>query len=211
VLGVTTYINYDEEHYPGAPEGFLLKDQAEGIHIYTNPNALPLGFAYDCYTNLWRTPAKPNTLGSIMAQAVILRATEMDSMQDILQPLRDRKPLPWRDALKERALQSCYDICATPGGLSAKIDLDSEKLVFFSIQFDKGWTASVNGFASEIYEVNLGMMALRVPAGQANEIVLSYRPRGLREGVWASLSGTLTLAGYCVLCKRREKRKCMAG
>lgn len=207
VLGVATYYNYDEEHYPGAPEGFVYAGKVGEVSVYHNPNALPLGFAYDYYTSLWKSPVKPATVGRYMAQAAVLRPAEIEELKDILEPLWEREILPWQEAIQKTAAQACYDVVATPKGLTAKIDLEREKLVFFSVQYDKGWSATINGEPAKLYNVNLGMMGLRVPAGEASEIVLTYRSRGLREGIYISLFGLLTLVGYCALARRNAGRK----
>jgi len=207
VLGVAYYYNYDEEHYPGAPEGFIPIDQVGEVTVYENPNALPLGFAYDYFTSYWRSHPNRDNIGALMAQAVILGGAEVDELRDILEPIWDIELLPWQEAVKERAAQGCYDVVANPGGLTAKIDLDREKLVFFSIQFDRGWSATVNGLPAELLNVNMGLMGLRVPAGEANEIALTYRPRGLREGMWVSLGGVLLFMCYCAVMRRPNKKR----
>ncbi len=205
LLGVKTYYNYDEEHYPGAPEGFVYAGKEGDVSVYENPYALPLGFAYDCFTNVYHHNLQPPAAGPVMLQAVMLDGEGMDALGDILQPLWERAEISWQEAAKQRAAQACYDVIATPRGLSAKIDLPSEKLVFFSAQFDKGWSAAVNGVPTKIHNVNMGMIGLRVPAGQGNEIVLTYFPRGLREGALASAAGLLVFAGYVWLAKRRRR------
>ena len=207
VLGVAYYYNYDEERYPGAPEGFVRTGRVGEVTVYENPNALPLGFAYDHYASLWSSPIHPGTVGTYMAHAVVLANQEEAQLSDILEPVLDRELIPWQEAVKERAAQACYDVLATPAGLTAKIDLDRERLVFFSVQFDRGWSATVNGSPAHLYNVNLGMMGLRVPAGEGTEIVLTYFPRGLREGIGASLVGVLVLAGYCAIARRQQKKR----
>jgi len=207
VLGVAYYYNYDEERYPGAPEGFVPVGQVGEVTVYQNPHVLPLGFAYDYFTSYWRGGINPDTMGTFMAQAVILGNAELEKLRDILEPLWEQERLPWQEAVKERAAQACYDVVANPGGLTAKIDLDREKLVFFSVQFDRGWSATVNGLPAELLNVNMGLMGLRVPAGEANEIVLTYRPRGLREGIFVSLGGVLLFVGYCAVMRRQNKKR----
>ena len=50
-------------------------------------------------------------------------------------------------------------------GFTARVTRDRENLVFFSVPYDKGWTAYVNGREVEIEEVNAGFMAVKVGAG----------------------------------------------
>ncbi len=207
LLGVKYYYNYDEAHYPGAPEGFVRTGQVGSVTVYENPRALPLGFAYDCYATQWDSPVTFDYLSEIMAQGVVLRREDAEELKDVLEPLWERPMIDWRKAVLERGAQACYDVEMTPGGLTAKIDLERERFVFFSVQYDKGWSAKVDGEPVKLYNANLGMLGLRVPAGQGSEIVLTYRPRGLREGAAASVLGVLVLVGYCLLMRRMERER----
>jgi hypothetical protein len=203
LLGVRTFYNYDEDHYPGAPEGFVYAGKSGEVSVYENPFALPLGFAYDRFTNLWHQNLTPVNIGQVMLQGVVLDSSGMDALSDLLEPLWEQPSVPWQEAAAHRAAMACYDVEATPRGLTAKIDLPRERLVYFSVQYDRGWSATVNGAPATLYNVNLGCIGLRVPAGQGNEIVLRYFPRGLREGAWISAGAALTLALYLLWGRRR--------
>jgi hypothetical protein len=56
-----------------------------------------------------------------------------------------------------------------------------------------GWTATVDGEATELLTVNAAFRGLLVPAGH-HEIVLAYRPRTTRIGLGLSLLATVALA-----------------
>ena len=80
--------------------------------------------------------------------------------------------------------------------------------MFFSVPYDDGFTAYVNGQEAEILRVDNGMMAVLCPAGWSN-IDFVYSPAGL------SLSRTVTLIAIPVwliytgwfFWKRRKSRK----
>ena len=61
--------------------------------------------------------------------------------------------------------------------------------MFFSIPYDDGWTATVNGKPAEIEKVNIGFMAVKVSGHEKSEIKFSYRTPLLREGVILSCIG----------------------
>ena len=48
----------------------------------------------------------------------------------------------------------------TNSGFHAEIDLTRENLVFFSVPYDDGFTAYVNGEQADIVEVDEGLMAV---------------------------------------------------
>ena len=206
LLGVRTYYNYDPEHYQGAPEGFAAAGQVGTTAVYHSESALPLGFAYDCYTTLAHVIPTPDTMASIMLRSVILRDADLDALRDRLphaSELPGRENLPWREAAALRAAEGCYDVAATPRGLTAKIDLAQDRLVCFTTSYDEGWSATVDGQPATLYTVNLGMLGVWVPAGQGIDIVLTYWPRGLTAGL---LTSALACAawGAIMLCRRRR-------
>ncbi|MDR3051582.1 MAG: YfhO family protein [Oscillospiraceae bacterium] len=206
LLGVQTYYNYDEEHFPGAPDGFVYTGKVGEVSVYENPNALPLGFAYDRYINTDHYPVDQNNFSELMLSAAVMRNHMLYGLWDVMTEVEKGEPLPtWQEAAAQRKAQGCYDISATPGGLTAKIDLDKEKLVCFTVQYDKGWSATVNGQAVSVYRVNMGMIGLRVPEGRANQIALTFRVRGLRQGIWVSVGAALLLLGICLYLRRRRR------
>ena len=53
----------------------------------------------------------------------------------------------------------------TNSGFHAEITLDTANLVFFSVPYDDGFTATVNGREADILRVDEGLMAVLCPAG----------------------------------------------
>lgn len=101
---------------------------------------------------------------------------------------------------EERAAESCKDFKYTNKGFEAKIDLSRDNLVFFSVPYDEGWSATVNGQPVEIERVNVGFMAVKVPAGENNEIVFNYMTPGLKLGMMASAISASAFVIYIITC-----------
>ena len=85
------------------------------------------------------------------------------------------------------------------------IDLKAVKLLFFSIPYDKGWAATVDGKPAEIQLIDFGLMGLLLESGE-HTIELKFRPRFFTAGAIAS---TASLLGYILLifvpaCLRRR-------
>lgn len=207
LLGVKTYYNYDEAHYPGAPEGFVYVGREGAVSVYENQHVLPIGFAYDAYTTVGHAPLAAADLPGVMLQAVVFNGREDQSLYEVLTPLweMEDQPATWQEAAAQRASAACYDVMMTPKGLTAKIDLEQEKLVFFSVQYDAGWSATINGEPAKLYGINLGFIGMRVPAGQGQEIVLSYRVRGLGLGIGVSAASVILLCGYVWWMGRKRR------
>ena len=95
-------------------------------------------------------------------------------------------------------------------GFTATISLEQENLVFFSVPYEKGWSATVNGQATEIVQANVGFMAVVCPAGEENVIRFSYMTPGLIQGLWITIGSILLFVLYMVLMRifdRRMRRK----
>ena len=57
--------------------------------------------------------------------------------------------------------------------IEGQITLHKNKLLFFSIPYEKGWTVKVDGKKEALFVTNFGFMGLTLPAGN-HTIVLSY-------------------------------------
>ncbi len=207
LLGVTTYYNYDEQNFPGAPEGFEYQGQEGDVSVYHNPYALPIGFGYDSFLDLDEWDVNQENFGTLALNYAIMKHYWADGgLWDVMDSVPPGTPmLSWQEAAKQRQQYGCYDVRMTPSGLTAKIDLDRPMLVGFTIQYDKGWSAKVNGEPAKIRLANMGMMAIYMTAGQATEIELTFRPRGLHAGIAVSAAAMVVWVGYMLVTRRRKR------
>ena len=72
--------------------------------------------------------------------------------------------------------------------------------VVYTLPFDKGWQATVNGKNAKIRRIQKGLMAVDVPKGRGT-IRLSFTPQGLKEGNLLSLLGLGLFICYNVITK----------
>ena len=109
----------------------------------------------------------------------------------------------YQDCLDRRSM-SCSSFSYDNGGFSATFTGDRERLVFFSVPYEGGWSATVNGEPAVIEKVNVGFMAVLVPAG-TSEIRFTYRTPGLPLGAAVTLAGVLILLLYLRLARRFDR------
>lgn len=81
-------------------------------------------------------------------------------------------------------------------GFKAKTVRDHVTYAFFSVPYDDGWRAYVNGGAVDIMKVN-GMMAIRLECGE-NDICFEYDIPGFRMGIVISMIAVLLFVIYLV-------------
>lgn len=79
--------------------------------------------------------------------------------------------------------------------------------MFFSVPYDEGWSATVNGQPAQIEKVDIGFMAVRAPAGDST-IRFTYRTPGLGVGLLASGISLAVLAGYLLLSHQLAPAAC---
>ncbi len=103
----------------------------------------------------------------------------------------------YKDAL-HLAESSAVSFETTKKGFNAVVEREQENLVFFSVPYDKGWTATVNGEKAEIVKANIGFMAVKVPAG-VSEISFSYTTPYLYVGLFASAVCLAVLIVYVII------------
>jgi hypothetical protein len=83
-------------------------------------------------------------------------------------------------------------------GFTATVSRDKANLVFFSIPYDEGWSATVNGKPVEIEKVNVGFMAVEVPEGEST-IRFNYETPGLITGLGVTLCAALIFLIYFII------------
>ena len=78
--------------------------------------------------------------------------------------------------------------------------------MFFSVPYEAGWSATVNGEEAQVEKVDIGFMAVRVPAG-ACEIRFDYMTPGLLPGLAVSGGAILVLLAYWLFFRSRSAKR----
>ncbi|MDR2908453.1 MAG: YfhO family protein [Oscillospiraceae bacterium] len=196
---------------PGEPpvEGFAFHSEQPGFNLYENQNYIPMGYGYENYVLREDIEKEDARNAHLMLKAVILE--DWDSVERCAQGLdwldiQDRVDYGLQamgeDAAQRRA-QSCYYFAHDSRGFTARSNLEKDTLMFFSVPWDKGWSASVNGAPVKIERVNVGFMAVSVPAGES-EIRFDYFTPGLKEG---AVITAVSLAAFLIYLRLFGKNK----
>ncbi len=204
------FADQDAEEAPDLP-GFEKVDNQLGHDIYENQYFVPMGFAYDYYIDdtAFETCTESKR-SNLLMQALYLTDEQIAEYGDILEPLPNSA---FPDLTREQYLEDCLDrrsmSCDTfeidNRGFTATANLDRENLMFFSVPYDDGWSATVNGEPVEIEQVSIGFMAVKVPAGPC-EIRFEYVAPGLIPGLGVTGASILVLAAYLLWVRRSKKR-----
>lgn len=206
-----SFIN-EETKETEMPDYSYLKTDG-GYYIYENENYIPYGFSYDYYMSYefcdgYNESSRP----ALMLKAMLLTDKQiekyghlMENVEDI--PLATNQEEYTTLSLSEDAMRiDCKNLRQTSAsyfkydnkGFSAKVERDKESLVFFSVPYDKGWSATVNGKKAEIEKVNAGFMAVKVPEGES-EIRFNYLTPGLLSGIQITTIASVVFIIYAII------------
>ena len=89
-------------------------------------------------------------------------------------------------------------------GVVGSYDTDEEKDLVFTIPYDPGWSARVNGEDVELTSYKDGFLKIHLQAGHS-EISLSYRPMGFDTGVLITTEG-IVLAAIILIFPLKKKK-----
>ena len=81
-----------------------------------------------------------------------------------------------------------------------------DELVFFSVPWEAGWSATVNGEEAIIEKVNVGFMAVRVPANTESTIRFNYTTPGLKAGALITVGFLLLFVAYLILMRKWDQK-----
>lgn len=102
--------------------------------------------------------------------------------------------------LKEQPVSTTTDLNTVKTNYRAEKDTS----LFFTIPYDKGWSATLNGEPVTLKRAQNGFMKLDVKKGEGN-VVLTFIPNGLKEGGIAFISGIILFVCYNFLSRKRQR------
>lgn len=199
-----------------ADEGWTYAGDQDGYSLYRNENYVPMGFTYDYFITEDTYESSIKSLRSnLLLRTLVLTDEDAARYGQYLTELPESQ---LDDLYYDTYVQDCADRRAhscsvfqmNNAGFHAEIALEKENLVFFSVPYDDGFTAYVNGMQTDILKVNEGLMAVLCPAG-TDSIDFVYQAAGLsasRVVTAAAIPVWLVYTGYFVWRRRRRAGTC---
>ena len=201
--------------------GFEYLKTSGNYYVYENQNYVPYGFSYDYYMSYKFCDDYSESLRSqLMLKAILLTDDQIEKYGDYMTNVEELRyqssyddsivSLNFNDnsisvdaaALRQTAAE---EFKVDNKGFSARVTRDKKSLVFFSVPYDKGWTATVNGKAVNVEKVNAGFMAIAVDEG-VSWIRFDYQNPGLALGVSVTLGAAIIFIIYMIVSSYYKKR-----
>lgn len=204
--------------------GFV-PDSVQGHQvIYKNEHFIPMGFTYDYYININRIGA-----GSSDGSDTYISHEETERRERLLLKgiwLDDQQCMKYMDRLsvlpkeleedtsleayeqdcRNRASSAAYEFTPDKNGFTSKIKVDKAELVFYSVPYDEGWTAYVDGQKVDIEKVFAGLCAVPVDEGD-HTIRFDYKVTWLKEGLIITCVSSGALVVYALACMLLARKK----
>ncbi len=202
--------------------GFAYYSTESGYDIYLNENYIPMGFTYDYYIDKeTMSQYTESRRVDLMLKALYIEDKDINELSKYLTDVTyeyrlGKTPVGTTtvyfnedeltaDCAARRAT-AAHSFKTSSSGFTAEINMERENLVFFSVPYHDGFTATVNGKSAKIYRVNEGFMAVVAPEG-ACTIEFTFKTPGLTVGLIVSILSIVLIAIYlgAVIIKRKLK------
>jgi uncharacterized membrane protein YfhO len=213
LLQIFGNVHYNLSKTPFPPQALLLNDSINklgDVYVYKHKFTLPFGYTYSHYMPRHAFDSLPFKDVALL-KAVIVEDADT-AKYAALQPFpASRLPANYllddlaadTDSLKKEAFHITY---FSQNNIKGDITVRNDKLLFFTIPFDKDWKAFDNGVPVTMEQVNVGFSGLLLTAGDHN-IELRFEPALFSLSCiisWGSLLLTGALIGGCWWRKRKK-------
>ncbi len=203
----------DDNDEPLMPNYEYVKTDG-GYYIYENKNYIPYGFSYNYYMSYDFCDAySKESRAALMLKAMLLTDEQIEKYGDILENIEvlETPPFGFEEegttlTISDTAMEYDSSVLRETAADSFKIDnhgftatvtRDRDNLVFFSVPYDEGFKAYVNGKEVEIEKVNAGFMAVKVEEG-ISTIRFEYQTPGLIDGLYITGGAFALLVIYII-------------
>ena len=193
-------LHYVAKYEDEIPKSFTFFKKENGYKIYKNKNFLNMGFVLNNYVEKEKfSKLNKESKNKLLMNSVVLSKEQIEKYEDILTPTtKEILKLGPEDLIENLRKNSCTNFKKTSYGFSAKINLEKDSLLVFTVPFEEGFSATVNNENVEIENVNSGLMAVKVKKGK-NKIKFKYETPGLRLGFYIFLLSFFFLVLYLTI------------
>ena len=200
----------EDEWTEKALPGWQRSGETAAYAIYENENWVPMGFTYDYYVTADQLDRVSETeRAQILCRALLLNEDQVSAFDTLLQPLPDeeltnRSEDAYAADCAARRAGAVAEFTATDTGFTAHTNYDTDELVFFSVPYDDGFTATVNGAPAGVEKVDDGLMAVYAPAGE-NEIEFTYHTPGLKLAAGINAAALVLYGVYLAVLRKKSR------
>ena len=181
------------------------------VRVYQNKYFLPLGYTYNKYIKeSVFTKLSNDQKDYTSLRACIVKDEDVSKIGGLQEfQLKDTVAVfsfalykEYTDELKKETL-SLTEIGET--AIKGKIETSEDKMVYFSIPYDAGWSIKVDGKPTDKFVLSAGMTGVMVKKG-AHTLEMTYELRFFKKGVYLSVIGLLLFGGLWFFTRSRKQK-----
>ncbi len=182
------------------------------VKVYKNKFALPFGFTYNkIISEIEFKKLSPSQKDFCILRACVVPELDKSSfsglpyfaLADTMAPFTfDSYAAYINDLQKDKFVITKF----SENHITGKVTTPQSKALFFSIPFDEGWKATVNGTDVRLYRLNCGLTGLATVNGN-NEVTLHFTPRYKKAGGLISIFSIFIFVGLIALTYFRSCSK----
>ena len=205
LLGGKYYVSYNSNS-----KNIVYEVNSGNTKLYVSEGkAVPIGVALDYYiyaNELYKLPQKWR-VKALMNSSVIIPSDEkyvVNAMRHI-----DVKTINFNESidnlLSKLEKNAVKNFSRDGNGFSCNTDFETDRVVFFSVPNDEGWTARIDGEKTNIIDSS-GLMLINVPKGN-HTIEFTFYTVGLNMGIVISIISWISFVGllFAVYCRKSKE------
>ena len=201
LLQIFGNVRYNLSKTPLPPQALLLNDsinKINDVYIYKTKFTLPFGYTYSHY--LPRSAFDSLSFKDVaLLEAVVIEDADTAgyaALQRLPHPIaQDQYSFENLaadvDSLSQETFQMTY---FSQNKIQGNITLQKDKLLFFTIPFDKGWKVFDNDAPLTMQQVNIGFSGVLLGAG-THRLELRFESPVFRTGIIVSIISLLLAVG----------------
>jgi len=210
LLGGKYYLSFEEP-----ASGLVDTYETDLGNVYlVEREACPIGFAVDSYITMDQLMSLDvNQRAIALLDSAVIE--EEDLTEEVKSDLSCNKAsdIDFDKSISEYVVEHTYGsvlgFTKDGHGMSCVTGYEEDTYVYFSVPYDTGWTATVDGEKIDII-VSGGMMLVKVPAG-THELKFSYCTPGYKLGLAITAISWMIYLGLGFLSKKKKFRKIIVG
>lgn len=208
---------YDDEKFENDEgqtrmPGYSYVATQNGYKIYENKNYIPYGFYFDSYiTEKQYYDCDEENRHLLLLKALVLTDEQVEKYGDLMTHIENVNSLAYTSTayahdchVLQRNTCSTFEYGNSSFYAEITCPAGEDKLVFFSVPYENGWTAKVNGVEAEIEKVDIGFMAVRVKGGTTNKIEFEYHTPGVIPGAVVTAVCIVLYTVYMLISKKKN-------
>ena len=190
-------------------DGYTKINDLNGYNVYETENYIPMGFSFDSYMTEENYDLLENGVVSdrVLVRNLVISDEMAEKYKGLMTEDTDTNPPDmsyeeFADHCDDRAASACTEFGFDKNGWHASAQMEKDNLVLFSIPYDSGFSAKIDGKDAEVERADFALTAIYVPKGK-HEITVTYMPEGFVPAAVVSAVTAAAIFVFTLVIRRK--------